>query len=341
MSDLSFNELKKQIKTGNTGSFYILYGNEAYLKEKYLSELRKTVLGSTADDFNLRRFDGRELELDELIEAVEAYPSFAEKTFVEVRDYDIFKCSESEAERLRALLCDIPDYCCLVFLYDTVEYKPDKRKKLLCSVIDAKAQTVDIKQQEQSDIINWIYKHFNYYGKTISSEDAAYLIFLCGSLLSGLNNEIDKIAVYAKGSRVTKADIDAVATPVVEAVIFDLTDEISAKNYEKAAETMSKLFQLSENLIGMLSVIGGQIRKLYSTRLIKEAGGGEKEVVQLLQLKSSYQAKLLYRGCTRFSKSWYVNSLRLCADTDYKMKSSSGEAEELLVTLFLNMAARK
>jgi hypothetical protein len=42
------------------------------------------------------------------------------------------------------------------------------------------------------------------YGKTISYEDAAYLIFLCGSLMNGLNNEINKIAVYAKGNRVTR-----------------------------------------------------------------------------------------------------------------------------------------
>ena len=340
MSDLSLNDLKKQIKSGSTGSFYILYGNETYLKENYLAELRKSVLGSSSDDFNLRRFDGREVELDELIEAIEAYPSFAEKTFVEVRDFDIFKSNESESEKLRGILCDLPDYCCLVFLYDAVEYKPDKRKKLY-SVIDTKAQTVDIHQQDQSDIIKWIYKHFEVYGKTISSDDAAYLIFLCGSLMNGLNNEINKIAVYAKGNKVTRADIDAVATPVVEAVIFDLTNDISAKNYEKAAETMGKLFQLSESLIGMLSVIGSQIRKLFSARLIKEAGGGEKEIMELLQLKSAYQAKLLLKGCTSFSKSWYVNSLKLCAETDFKMKSSSGESEELLITLFINMAARK
>ncbi|NMA37970.1 MAG: DNA polymerase III subunit delta [Papillibacter sp.] len=340
MSELSLNELKKQIKTGNIASFYILYGNETYLKENYLAELRKAVLGPESDDFNLRRFDGRELELDELIEAVEAYPSFAEKTFVEVRDFDIFKCNEGDSERLRDLLNDLPDYCCLTLVYDAVEYKPDKRKKLY-SLIEAKALTVDIHQQEQNDIIKWIYKHFEAYGKTISYEDAAYLIFLCGSLMNGLNNEINKIAVYAKGNRVTRADIDAAATPVVEAVIFDLTNYISAKNYEKAAETMGKLFQLSESLIGMLSVIGSQIRRLYSARLIRDSGGGEKDIMELLQLRSAYQAKLLYKGCMNFSYDWYKNILQLCAETDLKMKSSSGESEELLITLFINMASRK
>jgi hypothetical protein len=41
---------------------------------------------------------------------------------------------------------------------------------------------------------------------------------------------------------------------------------------------MGKLFQLSESLIGMLSVIGSQIRRLYSARLIRDSGGGEKDI---------------------------------------------------------------
>ena len=59
MSETSINELKRQLKSGETGSFYILYGEEAYLKEHYLAQLRKSVLGAGDDPFNLRRFDGR------------------------------------------------------------------------------------------------------------------------------------------------------------------------------------------------------------------------------------------------------------------------------------------
>jgi DNA polymerase-3 subunit delta len=341
MSELSLNDFKKKLKAGDIGSLYILCGDESYLKEHYLQQLRRAVLGaeSTGDDFNLRRFDGRSLELDSLIEAVEAYPSFAEKAFVEVRDYDIFRASEEASSKLIALLNNMPDYCCLTFIYDTLEYKPDKRKKL-SSVIDARADVISISQQEQSDLIKWISLHFKSHGKTISADDASYLIFLCGGLMNGLKNEIDKIAFYAKGINITRADIDSVASPVIEAVIFDLTNELSRKNYDKAAGIMGRLFQLDEEPIRILSVIAGQIRKLYSARLIKETGtsGTEQAVQSILKLASAYQARLLYKGCTDFSERWYKENLKLCAETDLKMKSTGEDPKELLTTLFLFMA---
>lgn len=47
----------------------------------------------------------------------------------------------------------------------------------------------------------------------IGTEDAKYLIFLCGDLMNNLISEIGKIGSYAAHHRVTRQDIDAVATP--------------------------------------------------------------------------------------------------------------------------------
>jgi DNA polymerase-3 subunit delta len=342
MSEITLSKFREQLKTNKLGGFYIFHGEEAYLKEHYLGELRRAVLGadSAADDFNLRRFDGKKLKFDMLCDAVDAYPSFAEKTLVEVWDYDIFRSGEEAGDMLASLLEDLPEHCCLALIYDTVEYKPDKRRKKLCSVIDSRAQVLKFDMQEQEELIKWISRHFRSHGKSISADDAAYLIFLCGGLMGGLKNEIDKIAFYSRSERVTRADIDAAATPVVEAVVFDLTNELSRKNYDKAAGVMGKLFMLDEDPIKILAVVGAQIRRMYSARLIREAGlpGGEKAVLEAMKLSSPYQARLLYKECMSFSAGWYVEALRLCAETDYKIKTSAGNPEELLAALFLNLA---
>jgi len=344
MSNLSLPDLDKKLKSRRLGNFYILCGEESYLKAHYLGELKRAVLGSEAggEVFNLRRFDGRTLEPDLLVEAVEAYPSFAERTFVEVRDYDLFKLPEDASAKLASLLSDLPAHCCLTFVYDALEYKPDKRKKLT-SVIEDRAEVIEAARQPQDKLVKWICRHFLSHGKTISAEDAEYLVFLCGELMNGLKNEIDKIACYAKGERVTRADIEAAATPAVEAVVFDLTDELSKKNYDGAAGVMGRLFQLDEEPIKILALIGGQLRRLFSAKLIKEAGaaGGPQAILNNLKLTSQYQAKLLYRDCEKFTDRWYRDSLRLCAETDFKMKSTGEDQEELLTTLFLLMANNK
>ena len=131
MSEIKMEDLRKKLKSGLLDRCYLLYGKERYLQDYYGRELRKTVLGREDDPFNLRLLEGKNLDLQALSDAVDAYPSFAERAMVEVRDYDPFQISEDESKRLFAILEDLPDYCCVVFLYDTVEFKPDKRKKKL------------------------------------------------------------------------------------------------------------------------------------------------------------------------------------------------------------------
>lgn len=339
MSEISTAELKKQLSNGEIHNLYIFYGDEGYLREHYVKQLRIAVLGAEDDPFNCHRFDGREMNLGELSDAIDAFPSFARRSYIEVRDCDLFKATEENLKQLEHILSDLPDYCCLVFIYDTVEYKPDKRKKLN-AVIQENAHCVNIPAQEQSALVKWIEKHFGHYGKKISRENAQYMIFLCGELMNSLNNEIVKVAFYAQEETVTRRDIDAAASPVIDAVAYELINELSAKNYDKAAQVMDKLFQLSEEPIQLLALIGSQLRKMFGAYIIKRAGGKISDVKEMLSLRSDYQAKLLYNNCTAFSDRWYRENLQLCAQTDMKMKSSGGDPEELLISLFLFMSGR-
>ena len=332
--------LRRQLRSGQPERCYLLYGKERYLLDHYSRELRKAVLGAEDDAFNLRRLDGKSLELSELEDAVDAYPSFAERTLVEVADYDLFAASESDVQRLSALWKDLPEWCCLVFLYDAIEYKPDRRKKALCELIRDYVNTVECPVQGQDELTRWVQKHFQARGKEITTENAGYLIFLCGSLMDNLQNEIGKIAVYAREQEITKADIDAVTVPVVEAETFKLADALSAKDYEKAAELMYKLFQLNTEPIAINALIGSQLRKLYAALLVKQAGGNAGTLRELLGATSDYMPKQYLRICTSFPAEWYREMIRRSAETDYRMKSSSADSEDLLRDLFAAMAVR-
>ncbi len=339
MSEIKMEDLRKKLKSGVPDRCYLLYGKERYLQDYYGRELRKAVLGREDDPFNLRLLEGKNLDLQALADAVDAYPSFAERAMVEVRDYDPFQISEDDSKRLFAILEDLPDYCCVVFLFDSVEFKPDKRKKKLWEQLKKLVTLVEFPLQGQGELTRWIQKHFNAKGKEITPEDAAYLLFLCGSQMENLTNEIGKAAVYAKGKRVSRADIDAVVVPVVEAQTFRLTDALSEKDYERAAELMYKLFQLGTEPIAINAVIGSQLRKLYAARLVKEAGGNASTLAQLLVGSSDYACRQYLRICTSFREAWYLRMIRLSAETDLWMKSSRGDPEDLLRSLFVTMAA--
>ena len=340
MGELKLDALRRQLKSGELSRCYLFFGKESYLREHYCRELRKQILGAEDDPFNLHRFDGKDLDLQELADAVDAYPSFAERSMVEVRDYDIFQAGEENNKKLQAILQDLPDYCCLLFCYDTLEFKQDRRKKQLCEMLKNHVSLVEFPAQESGELVRWIQRHFTAREKEISTEDAKYLIFLCGSLMDGLNNEIGKIALYAKERTITRADIDAVATPIVEAEAFRLADALANRKYEAAAELMSKLFRLNTEPISINAMIASQLRKMYAALLVKRAGGSADTLKELLGAGSDYMPRQYLRICGAFSEAWYCRSLKLCAETDYQMKSSGADPNDLLLNLFLFLSAR-
>ncbi|MBR5381334.1 MAG: hypothetical protein IK136_01800 [Oscillospiraceae bacterium] len=77
---------------------YVFYGEERYLLDHSLSELRKKLVTEGLEEFNHRRFEGRGLTISELSEAVDALPVFAERTLVEVRDFEFSRLSEETRE---------------------------------------------------------------------------------------------------------------------------------------------------------------------------------------------------------------------------------------------------
>lgn len=334
--DAGLAQLKKDLSGGAPGNCYLFYGEETYLRDYYLKELQKKLIPEGLEAFNLHRFPGKQLEVQELADAVDAFPMLCERTMIVVTDFDLYQ-NESRRDALLALLQDLPDYVCLVFLYDQLEYKSGGNTRL-GKLLKQKAVTVHFQQQNQSDLNAWILRRFRSYGKSIDNRDAEYLTFLCGGLMTGLESEIDKIASYASGSAVTRADIDAVAEPVLDARVFQMTDAISARNFRRAAEILSDLYLMNTEPIMILSVLGRQLRQLWSARLVLESRKKPSELAALWELKSDWQVRRLMDSARRFDLPWCRRAVALCAETDHAMKSTGLDSEELLTDLLLQLA---
>ena len=198
---------------------------------------------------------------------------------------------------------------------------------------------MEFRRQEQGDLTDWIVRRFKATGHTIDTEDARYLIFLCGDLMTNLISEIGKIAAYCASPRVSRGDIDAVAIPQVDAVVFQMTDAITRKDFDKAASVLSDLLHEQQSPIMILSVMGKYFRQLYTARLCLEAGGGRDEFMALWSMRYSYQADKLLDAARKFSLPWCRHAVRRCAQTDLAMKSYGGDEEELLISLLLELSA--
>ena len=164
-SSEAFDKFKADLKEGTLGCAYIFHGEESYLREYYLEEVRKQLIPAGFEEFNYHKMEGKDLSVQDLAEMAEAMPMMAERTLLVVTDLDLFKLNEEQRERLIAFLEDIPPYCCVVFAYDTVDYKPNKTYKKLVKALTDHVETVEFKAQDSSHLAAWIARRFKAQGK--------------------------------------------------------------------------------------------------------------------------------------------------------------------------------
>ena len=331
----AYGQLKKDLTAGTLKTAYVFWGEETYLREYYLSQVVKELVPAGFEEFNYHRLEGKGLEIQTLAEQVEAMPMMAERTVLQVTDLDIFKLPEAQRKAFIALIEDLPDYCCLILVYDQLEYKPNRTMKALCKAMDTYVSVVKFETQSRSDLLNWIARRFRANGKSLDAQTAEHLIFTCGSLMNGLIPEIEKVSAYAKGSIITKADIDAVAAPILEARVFDMTAAISRRDYDQAAEIMGTLLKLQEDPIMLLAVLGKELRKLYTARLAIDNGKDKFWLMEQWGMRSDYPAKLLLESARKVSTGWAADAVERCRELDLRMKSVTGVDSEAELKLFL------
>lgn len=329
------DRLRSALKSGEAARVYIFHGEESYLRQYYLEQLQKLLVPAGFEEFNYHRLGGRGLTMQELTETVEAMPMMAEHTMVTVTDLDIFKLDEGSREQLVELLRDFPDYCTLVFLYDLIPYKRDGKMKKLTAALDEIAVEVEFQQQERDQLLRWLKRRFAALGHDIDSAAADHLLFTCGTLMTDLVPEIEKIGAYAKGQTITVEDINAVADPVLDARIFDMTNRITAGKYDEAAQVLSELLRMQTEPIAILAAVGKELRRLYTARVALDGGKDRFWLKQLWGMSSDYPAKLLLQAARRVDRPWCRRAVKQCQVLDRRMKSERNMDSEAELKLFL------
>lgn len=81
--------LQEDLKTGNFKTAYLLYGEEAYLRQQYKDKLLKA-FNPDGDTMNFSRYEGKGIEVREMIDLCETLPFFADHRVILVENSGFF-----------------------------------------------------------------------------------------------------------------------------------------------------------------------------------------------------------------------------------------------------------
>ncbi len=329
--------LKQDIRSKQPQRLYFFHGEETFLMHHYLQQLQKILLDELTESFNFHKLTQENFTLQEFADGVENLPMMAEHTLMWVDEIDLFKLPEGERNKMIEVLSDIPEYCTVVFTYETVAWKPDKRVKKLWDVISKKGCIVEFAKQNQRELVSWVTRHFAARDKRISPDLCAYLVDITGGTMTALSGEISKICAYSGADEITKSDIDAVTEPVMDAVVFQMTDLLGQGKYGPALLKLHQLLKMQQEPIAILGAVGGHFRRISTARTLLDNGKGSGELMRLCGM-ADYPARKTMDAARRFSGAFCARAAELVLETDYKMKTSYDDQERLLEMLILQLA---
>lgn len=333
----SLQLLKEDLKNKNFRRLYIFHGEEVFLLNYYFERMKKNLVEELTESFNFHRFNNENFELQGFVDSVEGFPMMAESTLVWVDEVDLFKLPEGERTKIAETLADVPDWCTVVFTYETVSWKPDKRQKKLWDAISSQGLIVEFPKQNQRDLISWVSRHFLNQGKRISNDLCAYLIEITDGTMTSLSGEIQKIVSYSGADEIKKSDIDAVTEPVLDAVVFQMTDMLSEGRYAQALDKLQQLLKMQQEPLAILGGIGGHFRRISAARTLLDHGRNASDLAKLYGIQD-YPARKSMEAARKFRPEFCAKAAELVLETDRKIKTSFDDPARLVELLILELA---
>ena len=143
---LNLKSLQEDLKTGNFKTAYLLYGEEAYLRQQYKDKLLKA-FNPDGDTMNFSRYEGKGIEVREMIDLCETLPFFADHRVILVENSGFFK---NKCEELADYMKTLPDYVRMIF----VEEEVDKRSRMYKSV-KSMGRVTEFARQDEKSLMRW------------------------------------------------------------------------------------------------------------------------------------------------------------------------------------------
>ena len=324
------DEFERDIREGDIGPLYYVYGDEPYLVERGVKRLLERAVSPDFREFNLTVFYGGEAKGDEIIEAAQTLPMFAERRVVLVRKSGAL--SAAALETLAGYVQDPVPSTCLVFQGEKI----DQRKKFFVE-LKKNGSLVEYKRPYENQLGPFIREEAAAHGKRLEPAAIELLAYFVGNNLQDLATQVEKIALYV-GSRehVRVDDVKAVASDTKVDSVFDLANALGEKNLDKALRTLQTILRDGEAPLMVLAMMTRHFRQLWRVRELVDRKVPSQEIS-----KAAGVHPYFIRGVMAQAGGYAPSAFRTIFErffaTDLALKTSGGKGVDLLERLVMDI----
>ena len=308
---MKYAEFKNGLENGQEFAVYLLEGEDAFFRERALALIKNKFLQNP--ELNLVSFNG-DVSVGELVASLEGYPFMSKKRVTVVKEF--YPKQEYFKSGLKGYLENPLDTGVLV----VVNEKPLESLKKYESVA-----FVDCCKADVNLIVKWIKAECSRMGVAISGETASVIAEYCSSDMTRVEGDTKKlIAFVGDGGEITLCDVDQMVARDTEYKIYEMTDYIGKRKFDKAIAILLDMIGKGEPPARIITSLYNYFRRLLHVAI---SSGTSAEVANFLGIKE-FAVKKAKEQSNMFKKRSLKSAVDFLTDVDYKVKSGQINVDE-------------
>jgi DNA polymerase III subunit delta len=338
----------------------LLLDSDEYAAAERLAALKAGLGDAELAGLNTVTLTGTQTDAGDLLGQASMMPFLSERRLVIVPGYlaqldkrmAASKSAESaafgEAARLLEGLAELPDFSDLVFVDEKVDKRrplwkgftlPGQNERKIPGLGDlVKAGMITLESHGTPDaraLPGWIQQRAKAKQITVQPQAIQLLAAYVGPNLRQLDNELDKLSLYAHGRAITGEDVNLLVSDASEAMIWSLTDALSQRNGRGAMRALGQLRHNDANAFYLLTMIARQYRIMLKVKdAMQRSGPGANEVEIAKQLgEKPYPVKKAMQQSTQYSQAHLTAVMERLLEADYAMKTGTDPDTEMDVVV--------
>jgi DNA polymerase-3 subunit delta len=333
------------------GYVYVLYGEDTFGRDEAVQTLKERMRALPAGDHNLTEL-GAEATVAALRQAADVVPFLAERRMVIVRGLlnrlggrggqrraaRGRKQPESSVDELQVLLDylpDLPQTTSLVFVEDgRLNVEP-----LAAAIPRGRAHVREYGRV--IDVVDWVRKRAKLVGVDMDEGAVRELASLGGTDLRRLDSELHKLADYAAGRSVSRADVRELVVGR-DIAVWSLLDGLAERRVDKALTALRALYAQGEPPEALLGRdIAPHYRRLMVARELALASKSERAKVDVASLGLNPATLARWTDqASGFERAELEQALEVLLELDRHIKLGETEPEPSLEVAIVRLCTR-
>jgi len=280
--------LNKEIKEENLLPCYFFYGEETFLADQFIQEIKEALISPDNQEYELEKFSLGESTWVEIIDLARTIPVFFSPwriISVEIPEEKKENLSSNEKKILKDYFFSSLAKTTFVITYCGRIRKSESLLKFFTSFPPSMVCVKELKPLQAKSLYAWMDRKLSLEGKSATLEAKRRLAEIKGKSLRSLDNELEKLMTFIDEKKVIELDdVNQVSGWARTFVEWEFSSSLEKANFKQSLMVLNNLFKEGVRSEYILGITANFFRDIFLAKLwLKEKNKDRKEIFRELR----------------------------------------------------------